>query len=373
MTVTASLSNTANNYLLSTSGAQTVISTLTAGIGSAAIGIVTGNVSSGNSTVFTNATIGDSTSSIVITEGFASAWRTATQESNSGVALAGSGTQITLTFTGIPAGITLTGVVTNVSSGFTAPTIGNAAVTSATDNVMTFTLGATTSLTKTESFDVVITTTKAGTATGFTAGTITAVADLAPIGGANSTATATNGYPTASGGYPRFLSAPTAAITVVNIVPSRTNLLVPYLVSGGGFDTGIVIANTTADPWSGAGGAAATAGTITYHFYPRTATGAGTAWSLTTGSTVTPGVGLATADGTLAAGATHSVLLSELLAAGNQTGDFTGYVFIETNFLLAHGISFVSDFTGPFTSFSPMLVLNQTQVTARTAFESLGF
>ena len=93
---------------------------------------------------------------------------------------------------------------------------------------------------------------------------------------------------------------------------------------------------------------------------------------LTTSATAKPGIGLDAA-GLLVAGGTHSVLLTELLTAASQTSTFTGYVFIETNFLLAHGISFVSDFTGPFTSFSPMLVLNQTQTTARTGFESLGF
>jgi hypothetical protein len=373
VTVTPSLSNTANNYMLATSAAHTVVATLSAGLGTAEIGIAGTNVSSGTSTVFTNAVIGDASSSIVITEGFASAWRTNTQESNSGTALGGSGTQITLTFTGIPTGMTLTGVVTNVSSGFTAPTIGNAAVTSATDNVMTFTLSAT-SLTKIESFDVVITTTVAGTTTSFTAGSITAVADLAPIGAALSAVTASNNYPTETGGYPRFLSAPTAAITVVSIVASRTNLLVPYLVSDGTYDTGIVIANTTADPWTAAnGGAVATAGAITYTFYPRTATGVGTSFSLTTSATAKPGVGLDAA-GLLQAGGTHSVLLTELMTAASQTSTvFTGYVFIQTDFLLAHGISFVSDFTGPFTSFSPMMTLEQTEVTARTGFESLSF
>jgi len=372
VTVTASLSNSANNYILATSGAQTAITTLTAGIGSAVIGIAGTNVSSGTSTVFTNAVIGDATSSIVITEGFLTAWRTNTQESNSGVALAGSGTQITLTFTGIPTGMTLTGVPTNKAKSSTLPTIGNAAVTSATDNVMTFTLPGT-SLTKIDSFDVVITTTVAGTTSSFTAGSITAVADLAPIGAALSAVTATNNYPTATGGYPRFLSSPSAAITVVNIVASKTNLLVPYLVSDGNYDTGIVIANTTLDPWSASGGAVATAGAITYTFYPRTATGIGTSFSLTTSATATPGVGLDAA-GLLQAGGTHSVLLTELMTAASQASTvFTGYVFIQTDFLLAHGISFVSDFTGPFTSYSPMLTLEQTEVTARTGFESLSF
>ena len=75
----------------------------------------------------------------------------------------------------------------------------------------------------------------------------------------------------------------------------------------------------------------------------RTSTGAGTPFSLTTSATVRPGLGLS-ADGTLAAGGTWTVLLSEMLTAAGQTGDFVGYIFIQTNFLLAHGAATISDF-----------------------------
>jgi hypothetical protein len=69
-----------------------------------------------------------------------------------------------------------------------------------------------------------------------------------------------------------------------------------------------------------------------------------------------PGIGLSS-NGTLAAGSTWTVLLSELLTAAGQTsGTFTGYIFIQANFINAHGAAFVSDFRN-FTSASPVLVL----------------
>jgi hypothetical protein len=346
---------------------------LTPGIASLAIGSVSGTVSLGNGTLFTNATLGDtdgglgnSGASLVITEGFASAWRTQTQESNSGVALAGSGTQIELTFTGIPSGVTLTLSLGAASKGLGTPTLDDTVLTSAAnDNDVTITLPVT-DLTKAEQIQINIDAAISGTTTSLTAGSITVVADLAPVGAVLNA----SDRPSAANGYPVFAAAPTASVTAYNIIAARTSMLVPYVVSDGTFDTGITIANTTADPWSGSGGAVAGSGTLTFYLYPRTATGAGTMVSLTTGATVTPGVGLGT-DGTLASGGTYSVLLSEVLTAAGQSGSFTGYVFITSNFILGHGTSFV--FGPDFTSASPVMVVPQTQTTARAGFESLGF
>ena len=78
-TVTASLSNTANNYLLSTTSA-TVITALSAGLASLTQGADSGTTDEGTATVFTNGTVGDSDASILITEGFKSAWRSSTQD-----------------------------------------------------------------------------------------------------------------------------------------------------------------------------------------------------------------------------------------------------------------------------------------------------
>jgi hypothetical protein len=150
-----------------------------------------------------------------------------------------------------------------------------------------------------------------------------------------------------------------------SIVAASTDLLIPYVVSdglAGGYDTGFAIANTNTDPFT-VGGATAAAGTLTFYMYPRSATGAGTALTLTTATGTTPGVGLAT-DGTLASGGTWTGLISEVLTADGASKVFTGYVIVRANFLNAHGISFVTNFA-TFTSASPALVIPPTTATAR--------
>src|SRR5205807_2747717 len=124
-----------------------------------------------------------------------------------------------------------------------------------------------------------------------------------------------------------------------------TTMLMPYAITSPPFDTGLAVANTTADPFAITGGSATpTSGTIKLDFFPTTSTGgAGTPFSLTTSSTVKPGIGLSS-DGTLAAGATRVVFLSQLLTAAGQTGNYHGYIFIPTNFLLPHGTATISDF-----------------------------
>jgi len=150
--------------------------------------------------------------------------------------------------------------------------------------------------------------------------------------------------PSEANGFPSFVDLEVGPVTIVNIVPANTTMLMPYAITLAPFDTGLAIANTTADPFgTGSGGATPASGTLTLNFYPTVATGAGTSFQLTTSSTVRPGAGLSS-DGTLAAGATWTVLLSQLLTAAGQTGNFTGYVFIQTNFLNAHGTATISDF-----------------------------
>src|SRR5712692_937022 len=107
LVATGNLSSGANNYLMGTSTA-TVISSLSPGIASMAIGGNTGNTNQGTATVFTNKNVVDSLASFVITEGFPSAWRSAAQNSNSSSSGGLNSTQILLTATGIPSGVTLT-------------------------------------------------------------------------------------------------------------------------------------------------------------------------------------------------------------------------------------------------------------------------
>jgi hypothetical protein len=352
-----SLSNTANNYILSTTSGA-VITALGDGIGSMAVGGRTGNsTNSGTATIFTNRLIVDANASFVVTEGFASAWRTDTQSTTNNTQTL-NGTQVRLTFNGLVSGVSLPFSVTDKPGSLTvSPTSGT--ITSSA-NVVTFTFSAT-SLTSVEAFQVDIGAIPAiGSSVNLSPGTITVTATMSPIGPALDD----QQRPTVTGGFPRFAQEDVGPVVIVNIVASNTTMLVPFATVGLGYDTGLSIANTTADPFGASGGASPTAGTLQLNFFPRTATGAGTAFSLTTSATAAPGQGLSS-NGTLAAGGTWTVLLSELLTAAGQTsGTFTGYIFIQANFINAHGVAFVSDFRN-FTSASPILVLPPPATSSR--------
>jgi len=390
-TVTASLNSNVNNYLLGSPSTGTIINTLNPGIASLAIGLapgnstiagVVGNPGSGTATIFTNRNIARSQGAFILTEGCASCWRTATQNGNAGAALDNS-TQIRLTFNNVPVGVTLS-LATNTGSASTnaslaVGSISPSSITSAT-NTATITFTGT-STTNVETLEVDYTVTLSTTAAVTTPGAITVTATVFPIGtGIDTTAnvlggvngTGITGVPTEVGGYPTFTDVEVGPVTVVNIVAASTTMLMPYAITLPPFDTGLAIANTTADPFgSGSGGATPASGTIVLNFYPTSATGgAGTPFSLTTSSTVRPGGGLSS-DGTLAAGATWTVLLSQLLTAAGQTGNFTGYVFIQTNFLDGHGTGTISDFK-TYSITSNVLVLAPPATTPRSAAESLG-
>jgi hypothetical protein len=366
---TFALSNTANNYILSTTSGA-VINALGDGIASMAVGGRTSSsVNSGTATIFTNRLVVDNMASFVVTEGFASAWRTATQSTTNGTTTP-NGVQVRLTFNGLVTGLTLPIAITDASSTLGGPTLSNASITAA--NNTTIVNFPATSLTAAEAFQVDIGAIPTpGSSVTLTPGPITVTATLAPIGNALSASQ----FPTTATGFPKFAQEDVGPVTVVNIVASNTTMLIPFAVRDAGYDTGLSIANTTADPFGTAGGGASpTAGTLQFNFFPRAAAGAGTSFALTTSATVRPGAGLS-ADGTLAAGSTWSGLLSELMTAAGQTGSFTGYIFVQANFLNGHGASFVSDFRN-FTSASPVLVLAPPATAPRTTplngFETLG-
>jgi hypothetical protein len=97
--------------------------------------------------------------------------------------------------------------------------------------------------------------------------------------------------------------------------PGPTNLLFPFLLNSNGFDTSIVIANTSADPFN----TATQMGTCTLSFF---STG-------TTPTTFTTP--------TIAAGTVFASQAS-VIAPG-----FSGYMFAACTFAFAHGWAFVSD------------------------------
>jgi len=382
-TATASLDSSANNYILTTNSV-TVISAIGNGIGTMALGARAGNTTQGTATIFTNRTIPDNQASIVITEGFGSAFRTSTQSSNSGVAVA-NGTQIRLTFNGVPTGVTIA-LAANAgdTSNNRGVSISNSSVTStSTTSIISFTgsgsgAGGAPSLTATDSVEIQMTVSANTTAAVTTPGIVSVTATLYPVGTAlnNDNATAL-GLPTATAGYPTFVQLDVGPVTVVNIVAASTTLLVPLAEKVSTFDTGISVANTNTDPFGiGGGGATPSAGTVRFDFFPSTATGAGTACFLQTSATARPGVGIAS-DGTIPSGATYLVLLSQLLPVSNcAPGDFFGYIFITANFLNAHGQATISNFTS-YSLASNVLVMPPPSTSPRTqpagSVESLGF
>jgi hypothetical protein len=134
-------------------------------------------------------------------------------------------------------------------------------------------------------------------------------------------------------------------VTFFSVMTATTNLLIPYATTTLGYDVGLSIANTTADPLTPS--APDQNGAITFYFYPN----GGTSFSYTP----TGNAGGLT-NGVLKAGNSFVYLVSQLLADAGKPADFTGYIFAITNFTNAHGQYFVSDFEA-FTNGALMLVV----------------
>ena len=370
LSVTGSLSSSANNYIQGDMSEVTV-STVNAGISSLVVGARSGQTSTGTAVIFTNRAVPDTLASMVVAESVATGWRTLSQTNTGGVSSSGvasQATQIRLSFAGVPSGVTL-----SIGASSTSTLTVSLTSASITSTSLTTTATVTASdLTAVESiqFNMVASVSTTSTAS-LATGTITAVATLLPIGdGLDSTTTTTApAAPTVTGGFPRFVQADTETVTVASIIAANTTLLIPYLLYDGtiAYDTGIAISNTTKDPGFSPGGAVATAGSMTFSLYPRTATGAGTALTVTTSASqlITGSAGLST-DGTLASGGTFTVLLKDLYKAANGTGSFYGYMFVQAGFLNAHGVAFITDFNR-FTSATPLLVLQPPSTNSRSA------
>lgn len=130
-------------------------------------------------------------------------------------------------------------------------------------------------------------------------------------------------------------------------------------VTGGGVDTGISMANTSAF-----GGVQALTGPVTFWFY-NTDLSSGGALPVVgpyTTSSGSPGVGLV--NGEVEAGSNYVVLASELWDAAGGSGDFTGHVFATGDFLYCHGFNFISDFATFSQSYIPEVIGTSPRVTA---------
>jgi len=138
---------------------------------------------------------------------------------------------------------------------------------------------------------------------------------VSPVGTVAMSFAPTFSSPTASSLIPRF-TPPATSSTIISFALCQTTLLFPWVSSEPGFDTGIAIANTSADPWS----TRSQSGTCTLSFF---GTGSGT-----TNTTTTPVINAGT------------VYADEI---GNVKPGFRGYVFAVCNFQLAHGYALFSD------------------------------
>jgi hypothetical protein len=140
----------------------------------------------------------------------------------------------------------------------------------------------------------------------------------------------------ASAPEPRFADTGEAK-TFLEIGPCRTILLFPFVTNQAGFDTGIAIANTSADPM----GTTNQAGVCKLNYYGNT--NAGAAPAVQTSPSVPAGGHLVFAlSGGGGVYAPNGGLTA--CAAGNCVAPlFQGYVFAICEFQFAHGYAFISD------------------------------
>jgi len=369
----ANISGT-NNAITAGQTSVIVISSIAPGISAVAAsksGAATGSIAATNGTINTQPVI-------TVTEGFLNAWG----DANLGASTA-AGLRITMS-AAPPAGVTITFPATATTNGTGGPTFttinsdGTAlgttvAFTSASTTLTVYyRTNTTTDPTKQEILSISPTLSVATTGVTYPlpATSITYLVSMAPIGTAFD---ANNAVITTAGLIPRYAAADVGPKDLLTIVGSQTTLLIPFAqtVSAAGYDTGLAIANTTTDPGKTAMGyntAVKQNGTIKFYFYPKAVGGVvPTAVTYTTSAT-SPGAGL-DASGILPSGSTYVVLLSQLLTAAGITGDFTGYIFVITNFADGHALYVVSNFT----TFSQGAMAGIIIANRDGATESLGY
>jgi hypothetical protein len=206
-------------------------------------------------------------------------------------------------------------------------------------------------------------------ATAIATTSITATVTLAPTGAALS-GTGTVLTTGATGQIPRFQDSQSAPLTVMTFTPATTTFLIPFATASGAavqtsatFNTGIAIANSTADPASFGvipnGPARDQSGTITFTMFPSD----GSASFSVTSANVPLGGSLVTN-------------LSQLLQSASPpiTGTFTGYIIGVANFTNAHGAAFVygGGAADRLVSATEVLVIPPPAVVPRTSLGSIA-
>jgi len=289
------------------------------------------------------------TFSISVAEQWAGAWTSVTDElalapyAPTATGLATNGSDISITFSGIPLGVTITPAAPANWEG--TPLWGTFLPTTYTgakaNDTVTFDYPlATTVRDELEGANFVFTV-SASSAISLQSPPMTASVTLNPM------------TPTSSVEYPAFTypngslqEEPNYPLTVVDFIGCQTNLLFPYLTNYNGgtsagalgnWDTAIVVSNTSSDPYGPGGppnflynGAAPTAGSCTFYLYGATSGSlipsgdANPVATFTTNVVYTGGIG--------------AFLLSQTKAAG-----MTGYAIAICNFLNGTGYAEVVD------------------------------
>ncbi len=163
-------------------------------------------------------------------------------------------------------------------------------------------------------------------------GTANVSGSFAPVYSSTSSPTlASQSVAISTDNQPRF--ADTGGSTgVLTITPCTCNLLYPFMSNKLGFDTGIVVANTSEDGYARLGfgaGAARQNGVLTITYFSRA--GDPDPPDFTTPTPVNAGD---MAVWTLSAGGTHSI---------PATPGFEGYMIVHARFQFCHGFAYISD------------------------------
>jgi hypothetical protein len=151
-----------------------------------------------------------------------------------------------------------------------------------------------------------------------TSGAVNVNGSFAPVGGGNTMS--------ATAAIPRFADQSTANAGI-GIFTCQSTILFPFVSNQAGFDTGVAIANTSADPL----GTAPQTGNCELNYYGGT-TGGGAAPAKQT--TTTPLTGGQVATFTLSSGGTNGIA---------ATPGFQGYMIAVCAFRYGHGFAFISD------------------------------
>jgi len=187
--------------------------------------------------------------------------------------------------------------------------------------------------------------------------TSTITASFAPIAADTPGQSLIGGAPNSStvGSLPRFIvsQSPLAAV-ILN--PCSCNLLYPWIVSGSGFDTGMVVVNTSVSPTTFAAAPTSQSGTVTLWF-TGTRSGASVQNEFHPNAANTPSEPAIN----VPAGCAFALIMSlgssvncVPVPAGNGsistavTTGFVGYIIATTTFQYCHGVAYVSPQNNPF-------------------------